>query len=126
MTFEESIGQPNAFDSYQSASRQLLAKADQEISEGDLLQASEKLWGAAAHMVKAVAQNRGWEHSSHRALYQVISRLVGETGDGELRDLFLIASQLHANFYEGWLLPEDVEAEQPRVRELVRRLEALV
>ena len=112
--------------SHQVVSQEFLAKAETEFEAGDLLQASEKLWGAVAHMVKAAAESRGWEHSNHRALYRVINRLAGETGDSELRDLFLIASQLHANFYEGWLLPEFVEAEAPRIRNLVGRLQALV
>lgn len=59
-------------------------------------------------------------------MYLVINRLAQETGDSELRELFLIASQLHANFYEGRLISEDVEAEAPRIEELVARLEALV
>ena len=109
---------------YQVMSLELLSQAEEELGQGDLLQAPEKLWGAAAQMVKAVAQRRGWDHSSHRALYRVISRLVEETSDTELRDLFFVASQLHVNFYQGWLLPEDVTAETPRIIDLVKRLQA--
>ena len=111
---------------HQVIGREFLVRGQEEIQAGELSQGSEKLWGAVAHMTKAAAQRRGWEHSNHRTLYLVINRLAQETGDSELRDLFLIASQLHANFYEGWLLPEYVEAEAPRIEELVSRLEALV
>ena len=38
-----------------------LTKAGGYLAEGDLLQASEKGWGAAAQMVKAVAEARGWD-----------------------------------------------------------------
>ena len=111
---------------YQVMSLELLSQAEEELGQGDLLQASEKLWGAAAHMVKAVAQHRGWEHSSHRTLYRVIDRLVEETGDAELGELFLVAGQLHTNFYENWLSLERIAAEAPRISELVRRLQAHV
>ena len=111
---------------YQVTSLELLNQAEEELGQGDLLQASEKLWGAAAHMVKAVAQHRGWEHSSHRALYGVIARLVEETGDTELGELFLVAGHLHTNFYENWLPHETIATEVPRVSYLVKRLQALV
>ena len=47
---------------------EFLAAARACLAEGDLLQASEKGWGAAARMVKAVAETRGWRHSSHLAI----------------------------------------------------------
>ena len=115
----------NGDDAYERTSEELLLKAEEALSERDLLQASEKLWGATAHMVKAVAQQRGWEHSSHRALYRVIDRLVEETGDAELGELFLVAGQLHTNFYENWLSHERIATEAPRISELVKRLGAL-
>ena len=87
---------------YQTASRYLLAQACEELAAGDTRQASEKGWGAAAQIVKSVAERRGWEHHNHAALFDVITRLVDETGDGEIRRLFHIASALHINFYENW------------------------
>ena len=49
-----------ATQKYNTASRQLLAQARAELDQGDIRQASEKGWGAAAQMVKTVAQARGW------------------------------------------------------------------
>ena len=80
-----------------------LAKAEEALAQDDLLQASEKGWGAAARMVKAVAEGRGWEHSGHRELFQVVNRLANESGDLELRHLFHITNSLHSNFYENWM-----------------------
>ena len=37
----------------------MLDQANAELETGDLRQASEKGWGAAAQIVKAAAQNRG-------------------------------------------------------------------
>ena len=53
---------------YREAGRHLLAQAHAELEAGDLRQASEKGWGAAAQMVKAAAADRGWSHRSHRDL----------------------------------------------------------
>ena len=44
---------------YQTASRHLLAQAHEELAAGDTRQASEKGWGAAAQIVKSVAARRG-------------------------------------------------------------------
>ena len=41
---------------YQQASQRFLAQAKEELAAGDLQQASEKGWEAAAHMLKAIAE----------------------------------------------------------------------
>ena len=113
-------------EKYRSTGYELLLKAEEALEEGDLLQASEKFWGASAQMAKALAERRGWEHSSHASLFDVIGRLASETGDDELRDLFLEAGQLHTNFYENWLRADMVKRVGERVRELVQRLERVL
>ena len=55
---------------YQQASERLLAQARQEQADGDLAQASEKGQGATAQMLKAVAEQRGWENHRHPPLPQ--------------------------------------------------------
>jgi hypothetical protein len=112
-----------AIENYRSTSRELMLKGEQALEEGDLLQASEKFWRASAHMVKALAQSRGWEHSTHRALFNVVDRLASEMADDELRSLFLEAGQLHTNFYENWLPLEMVRRGGERIKELLQRLE---
>jgi hypothetical protein len=101
----------------------LLQKGEQALAEGDLLQASEKFWGAAAHRVKALAAERGWEHSNQAALFRAVNQLASEKGDEELWRLFLIAGQLHTNFYENWLPQEILREGGERVREFLSRLE---
>ena len=51
---------------YRERSRAFLAKARGELLTGDLEQASEKAWGAAALMVKAVAERRGKDPGTMR------------------------------------------------------------
>ena len=105
---------------------EFLAGARAQLAAGDLLQASEKGWGAAAQMVKAVAEARGWRHNGHRELHLTITRLSEEAGDERLRRLFAYANSLHTNFYEGWLTRQEVETGLDDVAELVETLDALL
>ena len=41
-------------------SRRLILQAPEELERGDRLQATEKIWGALAQMLKAHGQQRGW------------------------------------------------------------------
>ncbi len=106
-------------------SHELLAKAEESVGQDDLLQASEKGWGAAAHMVKGLAQKRGWQHNGHRELYIAVNRLAQDTGDRGIRTLFNSASALHSNFYENWMPKEMVEDSLIQVREFLVKLEQL-
>lgn len=112
--------------SYMSRSRTYLAQAFEELEKDDLCQASEKGWGAAAEMVKAVAAARGWEHGGHWQLFQAVSRLVAESGDSNFRTAFAVAGALHTNFYEGWLDRDTVEAHLAQVTRFVERMEELL
>ena len=84
-------------------SRMMMGQAGPELAKGDSRQASEKGWIAAAHAVKAIAEERGWEHKEMADLFRVTSRLADETGQEEIRTLFSVAVGLHTNIYEGWL-----------------------
>ena len=108
---------------YRSASKELLEQATSELTEGDVRQASEKGWGAAAQIVKAVAEERGWPHNQHALLHQIVDDLASETGDNELRQLFLVANGLHTNFYENWSTPNVVESGIRAVERFVEKLE---
>lgn len=112
-------------DGYAEASRAFLAKAREELDGDDLVQASEKLWGAVAQMVKAVAERRGWRHDGHRALGQVVSRLAQETGDHELSRAFAAAQGLHFNFYENTWPRKIIEDSLPMIEGFVDKLERL-
>ena len=110
---------------YSSTSRDFLTRARACLEQDDLLQASEKGWGAAAQMVKCVAESRGWRHEGHRELWRVVNRLAEESGDRELRTSFGLAGFLHTNFYEGWLPREAVEDHLLKVEELLEKLDGL-
>ena len=100
-------------------SRRFIIQADAELAAGDLLQASEKGWGAAAHAMKAVAQERGWRHDNHARLFGIANRLVAETGESIISELFGIASDAHKNFYEGDMSSETVSDSLEDIRTLL-------
>ena len=111
---------------YQQASERFLAQARQELSAGDLPQASEKGWGTAAQIVKAVAEQRGWEHGVHRQLFDAIDNLRAETGDLEIAHLFDVANALHTNFYEGRRSVQSIAVALDAVARFVDRLTPLL
>ena len=111
---------------YATASREYMGRAWQYLAEEDLSQASEKGWGAAAEMVKAIAEERGWPHDGQSLLYRVIENLVAETGDEELSDRFKIASDLHTNYYENWYSTASVQLSIQSVQTLLDKLEPLL
>ena len=89
-----------AADNYRATGDRLLAHAEQEWDKGDLLQASEKSWGAVSQYVKALAVEYGKDHSTHSDIRQVAQEIALETRDPQIRTLFAVAESLHANFYE--------------------------
>ena len=107
---------------YQQSSEHFLAQARQELADGDLPQASEKGWGATVQMLKAVAEQRGWEHSRHRHHLVTASRLRSETGDGNIRRWFNTASALHENFYENTMQSFEVAESLDDVEALLNKL----
>ena len=71
----------------------LLKQVDVELEQGEIEKASQALWDAAAHAIKAAAASRGWEHGSFEALCVVIDRLVAEEGGPkELQWHFVMAN----------------------------------
>ena len=111
---------------YREQSRVFLAQAHEELAKGDLQQASEKGWGAASQMVKAIAQERGWRHRSHRHLQGTINTLVRETNDPEWASLYGAGETLHINFYENWYSTDVIEVRLREVEQFVEKAEGLL
>ena len=111
---------------YHESSHFLLDQARGELADGDVRQASEKGWGAAAQIVKAVANSRGWQHRGHVLLFDAVDDLRRETGDEELRRLFNVANALHMNFYEDWRSVESVGESLDDVERFLDKMDPLV
>ena len=111
---------------YREASRQLIAQARAELEAGDLRQASEKAWGAAAQMAKAAASSRGWDRDQHRHLWNAAKDLTNEAGDQEIHDLFVSANGLHINFYENTYDAPMVALNISRVEQFVAKVDDIL
>ena len=99
-----------------------LTVSDEEFAEGRPMQASEKLWGATAHALTALAMERGWRYGKHRDFMQIARQLGAESGDKTVvRDLDL-ARKFHANFYQGQLGAAERNFLRPVIRQFVRKV----
>ncbi len=81
--------------------REYWSKWPAYLADDDLCQAGEKAWGAVAQLTKAVAAHRGWQHSDHDKIREVIRAIANESADGTRIARGLMASEmLRGDFYE--------------------------
>ena len=104
------------------AARIFLDESDILFDEGDVLQGSEKVWGAAAHAMMAVAQQRGWPYDSDGSLKRAAAILSEESGDSSIADRFAVAEKFQINFYHHGMEDFQIARDRPRVRAPVERL----
>ena len=102
-----------------------LQDAKKLLKEQDYPQASEKLWGATAQIIKAIALKRGKHLQSHAAIIKYVGVLSNELNDKSILISFGIANSLHQNFYEDWLIPEMVLQYAKTVEKLINKLKPL-
>ena len=121
----ENVSEPVA--DYREQSREFLQRARTYLASGDLHQAAEKGWGAAAWMAKAVAETHGWKYSGHDEYFTVMYQAQDLTGDGRLRSLTAVANTLHGFFYtrKRFLRPEIIGANLNDVELLLDILQPL-
>ena len=102
--------------------RKSLIDADREYEAGDSLQASEKLWGAASHVVTAEMHRRDIAPNGHRAAVEAVRQFGKDYQDETLLPLFKVAEMLHANFYHGFLHPDKIPENRDLVHDFVNRM----
>lgn len=99
-----------------------ITAAESYLAEGDVIQASEKLWGATAHAIKVHCIRRSWRHGKYAHLLWAMRQLSRETRDNLWIDGFKVAYRNHLNFYTDEKNASDVERDLLRIRNLVRSL----
>lgn len=109
-------------DEHAQTALEFLEKADRHFAEGDQIQASEKLWGAAAQAIMAASMDRGWPHTSHPAMKRAAERLAEEHGDPLIASNFGIAEKYHRDFYHLFMEDEEWTTDRPKVHDLVARV----
>ena len=108
---------------YAELSRWYIDQADDYLRAGNNIQASEKGWGAVAQALKAIAEERGWNHGGHGRIVDVVKQLADELDRQDWIILFGVAQALHTNFYEDWLDSDIVTIYLDGARELRLQLE---
>jgi uncharacterized protein (UPF0332 family) len=111
---------------HQERSHHFLNLVDDELARGELEEASNKVWGAAAHAIKAVAERRGWQHHAHALLEETVDRLVSE--ENAPRDIliqYMTASAYHQRFYGNPPSVAKIIAGKELMAEFIQTLESL-
>ncbi len=111
---------------YVEAAEELVERAGDELKKGDVRQAAEKVWGAAALAIKAYAWWRdGRRLASHRELWEYKDMVADEVGDW-VNHVWNEAGGMHACFYEGWCTERSVRTALKQVERLVKEISARV
>ena len=109
-----------------AAAMDFLALADQPVARQRPLLQSELFWCAAAHAVKAVAQQQGWRNRSHDDLFNAVAQLANNINAPHLIQWFDSASNLHRNMYEGNMNANAITRSQEMTRRLIHRLANMI
>ena len=96
-------------------SERLMQHAFEELAKGDRIQASEKAWGAMAHTLKAIADERGLTYRRHNQAGDVLFAMLADVTDLTRRQIMIgglsAAENLHRNFYNDVHLREQIDQE---------------
>ncbi len=116
----------SSVDDHVQMSRRFLEHAYLELAKGDRVQASEKVWGAAAHALKAIAKQRGWLHYQHSTVLDVGEQLAREFGrEDEFGKYLNSADAMHKNFYENVRRSSAIRIALRDVEKLVDELDGI-
>ncbi len=110
---------------YAELSRWCIAEADNYLRRRNNIQASEKGWGATAQALKAIAEERGWNHNGHSLIADIAKQVADEEDRQDLFLAFGAAQSLHVNFYENWLATDAVATYLDAVKALLPDLERI-
>lgn len=116
--------EPESSEKYAAMSQRYIEQADEEFKKGDLGQASNKAWGAAALALKSIAERRGWNHNKHGLLYDISGQVADELALPHLRARLRSATAMHQNYYEDWMAVDDVRDGIEDAKTYLRELEA--
>ena len=113
-------------DDRRTIGRRFILQARNYLEQGDRLQAGEKAWGAIAHNLKAIGEQRGWKHGSHQQIEYIGRQIVVEFDNAELGNAIAEAFQNgHRNFYENHRTIEEMRITIEAAEEALPMLEAL-
>ena len=108
--------------------RDFLERSKFYLAQGNLHQASEKGWGAAAHIVKAVAAANNWDYEYHDQFESVVVNARQRYRQPGLLEMSRAAEALHRNYYKRTPLlnAEIIRGDVEQVERMVNTLQPLV
>jgi len=121
-SLNEELDPEELVEHYRMLSEKYLVEAKELHKKGDLVQASEKFWGASALAVKSVAAKRGLKLEKHGSLWDFVSILAEQSGDDDIDVYFSVANSLHQNFYEDQMNKEVIEILAGKIETLIEKL----
>ena len=89
----------NTPEGHMVISRNFVDHARNKLARGNHPQASEKVWGAASHALKAVAIQRGWRHGRRSYIFAIAAQLRVEYDRPDLISKLGSADSMHNNSY---------------------------
>ena len=111
----------NANQHAQEAQR-FLQHAELFLVESDSLARAEMFWCAAAHIVKALAVQRGWDNNSHNDLFNCAFKMKATIGYQDAPDHFGEADRLHKHMYHGLMKRRALNDAETTVRNFINRI----
>ena len=112
-------------DRYFLLSQRLLKHAQEQLDQGDTVQASEKAYGAVSHAIKSYGELRGWNHYNHFRVGLIVDQLGEEWNDQSLVTLHMAVKALHDNFFEYEMSTVQVQAGIDAAKEIMAKLETI-
>ena len=107
----------------------LMAHAAEMLEQENRPQASEKAWGAFAHQVHIICDQRHWEYVNHGQLWRIILALVNENERAEVDTLQAdanMANKLHENYYRDVMELDEIREAHIAVRRAIATLQEIV
>ena len=107
-------------------SERFLDHAQEELDKDSRLQASEKVWGAVTHALKAIAEKRGWQHSSHESSNLIVEQLGREFNRSQQFEAwFDNVEMMHLNFYKNNRYPDRIQRSINNAEKFVAELDRI-
>ena len=110
-------------ESHAVHSERMLKHAAEMIEQDERLQASEKIWGAAAHRLKEIAVERGWPYDTHADGTVIARHIAQQTDTRDIAIRFGFAVETHQNFYEDRMSLEELTERLEDIRRLIELLD---
>lgn len=109
---------------HNKTAHRLIQRAEKELSDGNLTQASWSAWEAVSYSLKAIAERRGWEFSQVRDLSVAIDRLAKETDNPkELGRNYAITLSMRFNSFNDYKPKEFVRLDIEDAKKLLAMLD---